>query len=124
MQVDIHDHRIAYTSLSDPSPAAAEGFVLLDGPVAGRFHYEWDFYARWDHWCFALSTDPNMLPSASDCYDKSELASAPHLFVRSGKYGESADASYMPVNERQRLIRQCIAEFFECSKVAEGNSPS
>ncbi len=98
------DPRIEYELFTDPSPSAACGhFQCLS----------WDFYARWDHWHFAISRDAGVRPEASKLRDLPPDKRPLGVFFREGKYGQEGQSkgSYMPDDEKFRIIRECIREF-------------
>ena len=104
MERDPIDPRIVYEWLTDPSPSAANG--SFQG-------FQWDFYARWDNWHFALSTDSAIIPDAAEFRELESARLSPGIFFREGPYGErgQSKASYMTIDEKRRIIRECIHEF-------------
>lgn len=86
------------------------------------------FRARYDHWDFVLSRDPEF--AAEDVADltwydleatqqsghpfpEEQVAAFQRCFVRSGQYGKEGSfaASYMSQEEVLRIIRECVSEY-------------
>jgi hypothetical protein len=84
--------------------------VQADGRVLGHRLY---FRARWAGWNFIVCTSADIDPSTLD------EGRAAGFFVRgeyrgfslSGDYGTQAEASLMPYDVAERIIRDCAARF-------------
>ncbi len=76
--------------------------VQAEGTIEGREFY---FRARGDEWTFAVAEVDEADPADICCSDQG--------FFRQGIYGKAKDydASYMPYDEAERLIRICAQEF-------------
>jgi hypothetical protein len=81
--------------------------VQAEGTVMGRPFY---FRARGEFWRFAVSEDPDM---------PAEHVSEAHVltglgYLASEDYGDSEHAaSWMPLEEAARIIRECALEYVE-----------
>jgi hypothetical protein len=83
--------------------------VQAEGMIGGKPLY---FRSRHEHWNFSVSEDPNVDPVD---IDSSEQGLAHGFFVEE-KYGnESFAASYMPLDEAERIIKRC-AEMYVRAK--------
>ncbi len=79
--------------------------VQAEGTVGGKPFY---FRSRHEYWSFSVSEDPNVDPVD---IDSSKQAST-HGFFLEEKYGdESFAASYMPLDEAERIIRRCAETY-------------
>ena len=81
------------------------------GPVVGRGTIDgmpFYFHARWDGWSFSLALHPDVDPQGI-------TMSSERAFYVEGDYGqpEGYDASYMPEEEAEAIIRNCIKIFLE-----------
>ncbi len=70
--------------------------VQYEGMINGRPFY---FRARWMGWTFTVA---NTLD---------EAISTQGIFFRESTYGKNADASYMPHEEAEQIIRQYASEY-------------
>jgi hypothetical protein len=101
---DAVDSRIEYDLIQDPCPSTADGTFL---------GCRWEFYSRWDHWDFTLSTDASVYPDGSIYRDMRPEELPACIFFRGRRFcrdGESK-AGYIAKPEVQNLVRQCIQEF-------------
>ena len=84
-----------YTFTCTAAPVQAEGTIL------GKPFY---FRARYKHWSFAVSDTPSVAPVD---IQTTEQGSA-HGFFAEEQYGEGPfAASYMPLEEAERIIGRC-----------------
>lgn len=94
--------------------------------AAGAFRdMSFYFYARWNHWEFAMlqagRTDPCVMADIAktvpekrrDIFEEEALEDFQTAFVRiKHDYGpEEFSASYMPAKEMKKLIETCILEY-------------
>ena len=70
--------------------------VQYEGTVNG---YPFYFRARWMAWSFTVATTPE------------EAVSTMGILNRQDWYGKNADASGMPYEDAEAIIRQCAQEF-------------
>lgn len=104
MQPDPIDPRIEYWLFQDPCPSFA----------CGKFvNYRWEFYGRWDHWDFTLSTDMEVDPDGGTYRDSLPEDIPPCVFFRQRRYcpDGAGRAGYISEKEMQELVRQCVLEF-------------
>ena len=87
--------------------------VQAEGSICGKAFY---FRSRHEHWNFAVSEDPDVDPAD---IQTSEQGSARGFFVEE-KYGEkSFAASYMPLEEAERIIGRCAEMYLRMKSVGE-----
>ncbi len=80
--------------------------VQASGQVAGHELY---FRARGNEWTFAIATGVET--------DPVDISSSEQGFFRSGSYGwKPAEAGWIPLDEAEKIIRECIAEFFKIGR--------
>ena len=91
--------------------------VQADGRLAGHPFY---FRARWSGWTFTLCTNADIEPAAMDEGDKPGFFRNGEFegFALWGEYGSQTEASYMPYAVAERLIRECVAQYFAASRPA------
>lgn len=85
--------------------AEIEGYCPVQGhgKIAGVEFY---FRARWEEWTFALAT--------GEMLDPIDISSSGQGFFREGRYGQKPyDASWMPLEEAERIIRECARQFLD-----------
>ena len=85
------------------------GFTKTSAPVQAKGTVEgFPFYfrARHEFWTFAVYTDPKHHPA--------EIASEAERFFLEGAYGIGTfDASYMPLEEAERIMHECSRLYSE-----------
>jgi hypothetical protein len=75
--------------------------VRAVGTVCGKLFY---FRSRHEHWSFSVSEDPDVDPVDVDSPEEG----AAHGFFVEETYGEKPSAaSYMPLEDAQRIIEKC-----------------
>ncbi len=79
--------------------------VEARGTIDGRPFF---FHACWDGWGFAVALDPNEDP-------RGIARSDDQRYYVEGEYGDAGqyEASYMPHEEAEKIIRRCIEMFLE-----------
>jgi hypothetical protein len=75
--------------------------VQAEGKISGKPFY---FRARHEHWSFAVSEDPNTDPIDIQSH---EQGSVKGFFIEEGYGNEAFAASYMPLDEAERIIDSC-----------------
>jgi len=103
MERDPVDPRIEYELFQEPCPSTAEGTFLS---------HRWEFYGRWDHWDFTLSTNPGVYPDGSIYRDMRPENLPGCIFFCERRYcpDRQGKAGYIPKVEVQELVRECIQE--------------
>ncbi|MCA8832281.1 hypothetical protein [Hymenobacter pini] len=82
-----------------------EGYapVQAEGTVAGRPFY---FHARWNEWMFSITETEEV-----DAVDMQLLIHPePYGFTRAGHTGNAYEASWMPLDDAESIIKQCSKE--------------
>lgn len=104
MERDPVDPRIEYEAFQGPCPSCAWGRFL---------GYRWEFYGRFDHWDFTLSTDPGVDPDGWTYRDMRPADMPACIFFRERQYCPEGEyrAGYIPNEEMRELVRRCILEF-------------
>ena len=92
--------------------------VQADGRLVGHPLY---FRARHDGWSFTLSLDPEADPAGMGPGEQPGFFRAGEFrgYAQWGDYGTGFQASYMPYEVAERLIRQCSEQYLAESKQAE-----
>jgi hypothetical protein len=92
--------------------------VQADGRLLGHPLY---FRARWFSWTFTLCTNADIDASALVEGNEPGFFEDGGLqgYALWGDYGNSTEASYMPYEVAERLIRECCARFIAGSRRAE-----
>jgi hypothetical protein len=76
--------------------------VQAEGLVNGKQFY---FRSRHEHWSFAVSEDPNVDPIDIQSTEQGKI----YGFFIEERYGDASfDAGYMPLDEAERIIENCV----------------
>ncbi|HZT61078.1 MAG TPA: hypothetical protein VFA21_20905 [Pyrinomonadaceae bacterium] len=88
--------------------------VEAEGTIGGHPFY---FRARHERWTFSVSEDADVDPVDIDSPEEG----AAHGFFAAEKYGrsKSSAASYMPLDEAERIIERCAESYLHAKSERE-----